>query len=92
LGFTPYFQLNKKIGGLQSNMTRLHQLNTETGNRLTFLLQQLNPEIPFSERKLNVATKTDLDYTWDLSVILWTTGVTSVIIFIMKRRTDGRLD
>jgi hypothetical protein len=59
-----HLKLNKKISGLRSNMTRLHQLNTETGNGLTFLLQQLNPEIPFSERRLNVATKTDLDYTW----------------------------
>jgi hypothetical protein len=32
------------------------------------------------------------DPIWIVSVILWTTGVTSVIIFIMKRRTDSRLD
>jgi hypothetical protein len=36
------------------------------------------------------------DILWILSVILWTTGVTAVVILTMKRRggrrTDSRLD
>jgi hypothetical protein len=36
------------------------------------------------------------DILWILSVILWTTGVTAVVILIMKRRggrrTESRLD
>lgn len=62
-------QLNKKISDLQNNLSRVQQLNMETTDGLTFLLRQLNPEIPTNDRELNIATISDLDWLWNCLVL-----------------------